>query len=99
MNCCAAPWSRPRSDRGARQFSISLDGRADEAESGARIRALKGVSYRAYSAGLRRVRCEVDVWLRPGDTALLGGGETMTVGEITITADRDSGVMELAELA
>ncbi|MBK8896844.1 MAG: hypothetical protein IPN66_06390 [Candidatus Competibacteraceae bacterium] len=89
----------PRTDRGARQFSISLEGRADEAESGTRIRALKGVSYRAYSAGLRRVRCEVDVWLRPGDTALLGGGETMTVGDITITADRDSGVMELAELA
>jgi hypothetical protein len=49
------------------------------------------------SDGLRRVRCEVDTYLRPGDVADLGAGEIMFAGEITITVTASTEAMEVTE--
>jgi len=43
------------------------------------------------------VRCAVDTFLRPGDTADLGAGETMTVAELTYSVTPTSASMEIAE--
>jgi hypothetical protein len=38
----------------------------------------------------------VDTWLRAGDTADLGGGETLIVSDITITLSDRQATMEVA---
>jgi hypothetical protein len=60
-------------------------------------RTLKGVSYRALSGGKRRVRCAVDTWLASGDTAAIGPGETMLVGQVTCSITPEAASMEVAE--
>ena len=46
---------------------------------------MTGITYRNEQSGLRRIRCEIDTFLRVGDTADLGAGETMVVDSITYT--------------
>lgn len=93
------PLATVRSDRGARAFSITVDGRAEEAENVPHTRTLTGVSYRASSTqGQRRVRCTIDTYLKPGYTAIFGAN-SMIVGEITISISPSSGVMEVAEVS
>jgi hypothetical protein len=92
-----APLTGIRADRGGQRFSVTLDGRAAEDPVEGRTRILSGIRYRALTAGRRRVRCAVDTYLRPGDVADLGAGETLVAGEITITVTATDAVMEVAE--
>lgn len=62
-------------------------------------RAVKGISYRSLQNGLRRVRCELDLYLTIGSIADLGGGESMVVGEMTITVTPENAAMEILEAA
>jgi hypothetical protein len=91
------PLTGIRVDRGGRSLRVSMEGRADEAVAEGQPRLLRGVSYRSLSDGLRRVRCEVDTYLRPGDVADLGAGEIMFAGEITITVTASTEAMEVTE--
>jgi hypothetical protein len=91
------PMTGIRVDRGGRSLRVSMEGRADEAVAEGQTRLLRGVSYQPLSDGLRRVRCEVDTYLRPGDVADLGGGEFLTVAEIVITVGADNAFMEINE--
>jgi hypothetical protein len=86
-----------RYDIGARSGSVTLAGSLDEAPGAAKTRRLRGISYRSESNGLRRVRCAIDSYLAPGDTADLGGGETLTVAEIVYAIDATDATMEVAE--
>ncbi len=85
-----------RSDIGSSRVPFSLDGEST-VEVSSKTRMMKGISYRAYQNGRRRVRCDVDTYLLPGDTADLGGDETLLVAEIVYQVDSDSALMEIAE--
>jgi len=86
-----------RYDAGGSSSSVTLDGVSAVTVSHTQTRVLRGISYRAESGGVRRVRCDVDTYARPGDTADLGGGETIVVASITISVSASSAVMEVAE--
>lgn len=89
-----------RFDAGATSASVSLSG-SDATETPRLItRALRGISYRNTDGdGVRRVRCEMDTWLRPGDTADLGNGETFVVSDLVYSVSPTSAVMEVVERA
>jgi hypothetical protein len=93
------PLTNLRYDGGISSASVALRGNGPpeaEAVDYQRTRVLRGVSYRNTTDGQRRVRCEVDTWLRAGDTADLGGGETLIVSDITITLSDRQATMEVA---
>lgn len=92
-----APLTDIRVDRGGRSLRVSLEGKASEAAAEGASRTIQGISYRSLAEGRRRVRCAVDSYLRPGDVANLGGGESLTVGEIVISLTVNSATMEIAE--
>jgi hypothetical protein len=95
----AVPLATVRSDRGAQSLSLTLEGRAEEPEAVPLSRALRDISYRNVGAnGQRRIRCGIDTYLRPGYTATFGG-DSLIVGEITISVSPVSGVMEVLEVA
>ena len=85
-----------RIDKGATSASLSLTGRSTETST-AKTRVLQGISYRPTNDGTRRVRCAVDTYLAPGDTADLGGAETMPVNEVVIWVSPQQAYMEAAE--
>ena len=58
---------------------------------------MTGITYRNEQSGLGRIRCEIDTFLRVGDTADLGAGETMVVDSITYTVSPSQGFMEISE--
>lgn len=86
-----------RYDQGSRSATITLAGSALYQIAPLKFRALRGISYRNAINGIRRVRCAVDTYLQIGDTASLGGGETLTVAEITIAVDPNQETMEVVE--
>lgn len=86
-----------RSDVGGNSASLSLSGSAASTAPHVKKRVLRGISYRAETGGVRRVRGAVDPHLRVGDTADLGSGETLIVSSITIYVSAASAVMEIAE--
>lgn len=88
-----------RFDEGSKSFSASMDGKTEGTNSNPKTRTLTGISYRALQNGRRRVRCAVDTYIRPGDTANLGAGETMVVGELVYTVSAGSAIMECSEVA
>lgn len=83
-------------DIGPNSASLTLDGSTTTVRI-PKTRMLKNISYRNDYAGVRRVRCAVDTQLQPGDTADLGNGETLQVGELTIYATHTISSMEVAE--
>lgn len=92
-----APFLSVRSDRGPRRASLSIEARRGADPVNPKTRALKGISYRNAQNGARRVRCEIDTYLKPGDTADLGGGETMLVNAISYSIFAGSATMEVSE--
>lgn len=84
-------------DYGAESASVTLDGYLETTNSTPKTRAITGICYRNLSDGIRRVRCEVDTWLAPGDTADLGGGETLLVSEIVAWVGTTQSYMEITE--
>lgn len=90
------PLQSLRWDAGANSASITLSGQTAEIAN-AKTRAISGISYRNLYQGLRRVRCAVDTYLRPGDTADLGAGESMVVAAITYWISAESATMEISE--
>lgn len=85
-----------RGDQGPRSFSCTVDGRTETAITGTGTRALRGISYRNISGNQRRLRCAIDPYLRPGDTATWGS-DSLTVREITISISPVNGIMEITE--
>lgn len=86
-----------RWDAGSSRASASLNAKDTAEIANPKTRTVRGVSYRNLSDGRRRARCAVDTYLQPGDTADLGGEETMIVAEITYSVSPTREVMEIAE--
>jgi hypothetical protein len=85
-----------RYDIGTGSASATLNGNIASAIS-SKIRAIRGISYRNTINQLRRVRCAIDTFLLPGDTADLGNGETFVVSELTFNINTDQATMEISE--
>lgn len=89
-----------RLDLGTSGWSLTLNGQADAETGNPKLRLARGISYRNLGTdGSRRVRCEVDTYLRPGDTVELGGGETLIVSDLVYNLRPDSALMEISEVA
>lgn len=86
-----------RLDSGGRSSSMTIDAKSDAEIENQKTRIIQGISYRNTANGSRRIRCSVDTYLRPGDTADLGGGETLIVGEITYAISPTQATMEISE--
>lgn len=76
---------------------VTLSGSITDTPVTTQTRALQYITYRTSSNGLRRVRCAVDTYLAPGDTAVLGGGETFIVGSMTYFVSTTQAFMEVVE--
>ena len=74
--------------------SITLQARAAAAVAAARPRALRDVSYIRFDRGARAIRCRIESSLAPGDVALLSGGQSLLVSEITYTVQPGQAFME-----
>lgn len=91
------PLESMRYDRGPGSGSFTLSGSTSAGVPINRPRTLRGVSYLQSTNGARRLRCAIDTYLAPGDTALIRGSSSMLVNEILISISPTSGVMEVAE--
>lgn len=91
-----------RVDRGARSDSLTMTGYKTTSSSAPKERTLDGVSYYGLQAdGKRRVRADLDLFLRVGDTAIYGDGATdyFVVGTISyfVGAEPVQMIMEVGE--
>jgi len=88
-------------DQGVRSASLSLSGYRTFTTNNPRPITLTGISsYSIQANGARRVRCPVNMFLRPGDTALFTPGagaseESMVVENITILIDHRNQRMDV----
>ncbi len=86
-----------RLDKGPKSRSITLTGHKTVSTTEPNVATLSGASYRSLGAdGLRLYRCDVDLWLRPGDTAEIKN-ESFQVGYISYTIGVGQEVMEVTE--
>ena len=86
-----------RYDTGERSSSVSISASGEYPEAPVSVRELRGISYRSNAGGRRTVRCGVDPLLYPGDTALLPGGEELTVVSVSFSISPSSATMEVSE--
>ena len=88
-------------DRGARSASATITGHKTTSSGTAKERVLSGLSYSGLQAdGKRRIRTEVDMFLRPGDTAVYeidGADESYIAGQISYTVGPNQSQMEVTE--
>lgn len=87
---------RLRSDLGVESSTITLSGYHEFDPTAAKTRSIGGVNYRRSDEGRRVFRCELDTFLRPGDTAELLS-ETIVVSDINYTVGAGQERMEIAE--
>ncbi|CAH1044574.1 hypothetical protein [Halomonas sp. TD01] len=86
-----------RSDQGPTRNTLSLSGYGDVEQGASITRSLIGVSTRSINQGVRRVRCSVDLLLRPGDTAIDQDGSEFVVDQIQYFVNANSAAMEVTE--
>lgn len=83
-------------DHGIKSSSLSLSGYRTEAITNPRPVDLDGITYYGLQAdGKRRVRGQVNIFLRPGDTAVFGD-ESFTVDQIYVKVEARNSWMETA---
>ncbi|MDP4557960.1 hypothetical protein Q9247_09720 [Halomonas meridiana] len=92
-----APLEVIRSDEGPTRKTLSLSGYGQAAQPAALTRQLVGVSGRSINQSRRRVRCSVDLLLRPGDTAIDADGTEFQVGQIQYFVNATAAAMEVLE--
>ena len=90
-----------RIDRGGRSDSATISGHKTISSSAAKSCPISGLSYYSLQAdGKRRLRGEVDLFLRCGDTVefvLAGQDDSFIVGSISYTVGPNQATMEVAE--
>lgn len=84
-----------RIDEGPRNKSISLSGHATVSYT-PKITALSGATYKSITNGMRRYRCDMDPYLRPGDTVRING-EEFEIASLSIFRSVGSEQMEIVE--
>ncbi len=85
-----------RLDKGAKNRPITLTGHKTVTITDPYVVTLTGANYRNLTDGKKRYRCNVDLWLRPGDTVEIEG-EQFQVGFISYTIGAGQEVMEIVE--
>jgi len=93
-----APLEQIRSDEGPTRFTLTLSGYGDFPQADPRERVLQGVQTRSIHQGVRRVRCNVDLLLRPGNYAVDGDGSKFEVEQIQYFVNATSAAMEVIEV-
>lgn len=64
-----------RYDRSGNRFTVTVSGRRKNEAPASGQRTLKGIRTISVTDGSRRVRCDIDLFLRPGMTAVADGSE------------------------
>lgn len=88
-----------RTDKGGLNQTITLSGHRTETFTPKTI-TLAGASYKMVYGGLKRYRCQPDLYLRPGDTVIINDGvadDTFTADVISWAISVASELMEVAE--
>ncbi|CAM0557091.1 hypothetical protein EHLJMEHL_02179 [Vreelandella titanicae] len=93
-----APLEQIRSDEGPTRYTLTLSGYGDFPQAAPRERILQGVQTRSISQVARRVRCNVDLLLRPDNYAVDTNGESFHVGQIQYFVNATSAAMEVIEV-
>lgn len=93
-----APLEQIRSDEGATRYTVTVSGYGDLPEAGPRERVLQGIQSRSVNQGVRRVRAEVDLLLRPGSFAVDSDGSVFEVSLIQYFVNATSAAMEVYEV-
>ncbi|MBK8184830.1 MAG: hypothetical protein IPK63_18885 [Candidatus Competibacteraceae bacterium] len=86
-----------RFDTGSSSASATLSARDSAEVENPKTRTMRSISYRNSASGKRRIRCAIDTYLRPGDTADLGGAETIIVADISYSVSPTQATMEITE--
>lgn len=92
-----APLEIVRSDEGPGRFTVTVSGYGPLPEYAPSQRKLRGVRARSISQGKRRVRCNVDLLLRPKHYAADTDGATFQVDTIQYFVNSASAAMEITE--
>lgn len=85
-----------RTDEGPNNQSITLTGRTTQSNTAPKQVVMENIQYRAENKGIRRYRCSVDNFLRPGDTAVIGS-ESIVVGHMSWYVNTNEESMEIVE--
>lgn len=92
-----APLQQIRSDEGATRYTLTLSGYGVLPKAAPRQRELRDIQTRSINQGVRRIRCSVDMLLRPGSYAIDGDGATIEVGQVQYFVNASSAAMEVYE--
>lgn len=92
-----APLEIVRSDEGASRFTVTVSGYGDKPRYRPRQRQLNGVQTRSINQGIRRVRCEIDLLLRPDHYAIDEDGASFRVETIQYFVNSASAAMKVTE--
>jgi hypothetical protein len=85
-----------RSDRGPRAFTLTVSGYLSGQQSSNGSRALTGIRSISVSSGKRRVRCDIDMFLRPGMT-VAAAGTSFEASYINYNASQSDRFCEVGE--
>lgn len=93
-----APFEQLSRSEGSASDKLTLEGYGVMEAASDNTRSLNEVRNRSTSAtGRRRVRCSIDLFLRPGHTAIDGDGVSFTVGIIQYFINSSSDAMEVIQ--
>lgn len=93
-----APFDMVRPDEGTRGVTLTLTGYGNLPAVPVNTRTLQEVRYRSTDAsGKRRVRAGIDLFLKPGHTAVDSDGISFTVGVIQYFINASSESMEVLQ--
>lgn len=92
-----APLEIVRSDEGASRFTVTVSGYGPLPNYAPGQRQLHGVRTRSVSQGKRRIRCDVDLLLRPKHYAIDEDGTSFRVETIQYFVNSASAAMEVTE--
>lgn len=92
---CTVDVEEVRLDEGASSVSVTLSGHRSVTHI-PKITHLTGGSYKAVYAGKLHYRCAPDLFLRPGDTCVIGA-DSFIAGSVTWSVNPSGVTMEIAE--
>lgn len=92
-----APLEIVRSDEGPSRFTVTVSGYGPLPDCAPDQRQLRGVRTRSINQGKRRIRCDVDLLLRPNHYAIDSGGASFAVDTIQYFVNSSNAAMEVTE--
>lgn len=93
----SAPLDEIRYDVGSKNASMTFGASTTTISQYFQTREIKNIFYSSLINNKRRVRGSIDLYLEIGDTADIGSGETLLVGEIIYYCSATQATMEVAE--